>query len=270
MVSGFLAYKAYKWTDFYHFIKKKSVRLFIPWVCTMWIAYLVRGSIGYWFLLCLFEISIVGFLLILLMERVNSQKTFIIDIMLLVIIYVFFKLFHFQDYSIYGIKVGRFVEFMPSFFMGVLLRKYIGLYNICIQRTWCYTFFICLFIIFFASRYFMQDRLAYYLYKLGYYFLPIVGSLIVFHAFANGLFTTVRSVLIYVGEKTLPIYILHILFVIQIPQIGEFILIQNAVTSITIQLLYSTFFSVIAIILSIASYKIISISTFFKKFLFGE
>lgn len=271
MVSGFLFYKVFCWKDLGSFIIKKSKRLLIPWICTFGIVYFVRGSMGYWFLLCLFQMSIIVFLLILLMEKVNSRKTFLIDIILLVAIFIFFKLLHFQNCNICGIEVGRFIEFIPSFFLGVLLRKYVGLYNICIKRTCSYTFCIFVFIVLFTSRYFVQTGLVEHcLHKLGYYILPIVGCLIVFHAFANGLFTIARPVLIYVGRKSLPIYILHILFVIQIPQIGEFILAQNTVTSITIQLLYSTLFSIIAILLSIASYKIISASIWFKRILFGE
>lgn len=271
MISGFLTYKDYKMADFILFAKKRSIRLLIPWICTIWIAYFIRGAIGYWFLLCLFEISIIGFLLILLMGKVNPRKIFLIDIILLASSFIFLKFLHFQDYNIYGIKMGRFVEFMPSFFLGILLRKYANLYNICIKQIWSYTFCIFIFVIFFTSRYFIQGGLVpYYLYKLGYYVLPLVGSLFFFNAFANGLFIKIRTLLNYIGRKSLPIYILHILFVIQIPQIGEFILEQNAVTSITIQLLYSVLFSLIAILLSLVSYKLISISPLFKKILFGE
>ena len=172
--------------------------------------------------------------------------------------------------------IGICLSFIPilnnaSFFLGILLRKYANLYNICIKQIWSYTFCIFIFVIFFTSRYFIQGGLVpYYLYKLGYYVLPLVGSLFFFNAFANGLFIKIRTILNYIGRKSLPIYILHILFVIQIPQIGEFILEQNAVTSITIQLLYSVLFSLIAILLSLVSYKLISISPLFKKILFGE
>lgn len=60
------------------------------------------------------------------------------------------------------------------------------------------------------------------------------------------------------------------MFVPQIYVIGEIILKQNAVTSIVLQITYSTFISIIAIILSITLYKIIIISPLFRKLLFGE
>ena len=42
-------YKAYQWSDFLSFTKKKIIRLLLPYICTIWLVYLVRGAIGYWF-----------------------------------------------------------------------------------------------------------------------------------------------------------------------------------------------------------------------------
>ena len=92
----------------------------------------------------------------------------------------------------------------------------------------------------------------------------------IFHAFAKGSFIRLRPILSYLGKKTLPIYILHIMFVVQIPKVGEFILQQNAISSITIQLAYSIFLSGIAIGLSFILYKFIIISPLLRKILFGE
>ena len=108
------------------------------------------------------------------------------------------------------------------------------------------------------------------IYTYSYHILPLIGSLLVFYAFEHGFFKKVWPILSYMGKKTLPIYILHILFVIQINEIGDFILNQNVVTSMTMQIIYTVTISTIAIILSLMLYKVICISNFFKRVLFGE
>ena len=100
--------------------------------------------------------------------------------------------------------------------------------------------------------------------------LSIIGSFLVIHAFAQGIFKRFWSVLSYLGSKTLPVYILHILFVLQCHSVGNFILNQNCTTVIPIQILYVTFVSVIAIVFSIILYKIISISFILRRMFFGE
>lgn len=79
-----------------------------------------------------------------------------------------------------------------------------------------------------------------------------------------------RSVLSYLGRHNLPIYILHIAFVIQLPQVGSFILQQNAITSVTIQILYATVLTIFSISLSLVVYKIIVMSSWLKRLFFGE
>ena len=79
-----------------------------------------------------------------------------------------------------------------------------------------------------------------------------------------------RPLLSHLGRMTLPIYMLHIMFVIQIPAIGEFIIVQNAVTSIVLQIIYSAVISIIAIVLSLLLYKVIIISPHLKRLFFGE
>lgn len=63
---------------------------------------------------------------------------------------------------------------------------------------------------------------------------------------------------------------LHIMFVMQIPAVGEFVIMQNAVTSIVLQIIYSVVVSVIAIGLSLLLYRVIIISPHFKRLFFGE
>jgi len=271
MVSGFLTYKVYQWGDFLSFIKKKFMRLFLPWVCTIWLVYLVRGAIGYWFLLCLFQISIVGFLLITLLEKVNLKRIWIIDVLIMGIVYVCLRIFHAQEWQFYGVSLGRFVGAFIPFFIGVLLRKHNFLFSICIESAWSYSLFLILFAGVFSSRYLLEyGNIFEHIYNHSTLFLTIVGSFMTFHIFAKNIFVRFRSVLSLLGRKTLPIYMLHIMFVMQIPAVGEFVIMQNAVTSIVLQIIYSVVVSVIAIGLSLLLYRVIIISPHFKRLFFGE
>ena len=91
-----------------------------------------------------------------------------------------------------------------------------------------------------------------------------------FHVFSAGVEKRVERVLVYLGGVSLPIYVLHILFVIQMPAIGQLFLNQNAVTSITLQIVFSLLFSIIAIVLSIVIYRVLRISALIRLLLFGE
>lgn len=227
---------------------------------------------GYWFLLCLFEISVLGFIIIWGMEKLNKSAFWGIDLALICLIYILLRIFHVGAISISFLSLGYVVNAFMPFFVGVLLKKYRNLFKICIEESWFYTMLLLVFVMLFVSRYFMHFECFFMLFKISYHVLPLIGSLLVFHAFANGIFMNeyIRRVLCYIGVKSFPIYILHILFVIQIPQIGDFILEQNIITSIVFQLLYSLFLSVIAIILSLVSYKILAFSPLCRRSLFGE
>lgn len=149
-------YKAYQWSDFLSFTKKKIIRLLLPSICTIWLVYLVRGAIGYWFLLCLFQISIVGFLLITLLEKINPKRFLIIDIIIMGIVYVLLRIFHAQEWHLYGISLERFVGAFIPFFVGILLRKHKFLFNACIYSDWFYSSALILFVGVFSCRYLLE------------------------------------------------------------------------------------------------------------------
>lgn len=271
MISGFLSYKNYCWQDFGAFIKKKFKRLFIPWIFTFVIAYLVRDAMGYWFLLCLFEIAIFCFPIIVIMRQINKKSNGIIDIIIGITIYILLRVFHIQELSCFGIEVGRFANAFLPFFVGIMLRRHNKFFNICVKQPLFNSCAFALFIIIFVSRYIIGiSHVFEYIHHYGTIILPILGSLVVFYAFANEFLKRFQSLLTYIGKKTLSIYIFHLIFVLQFNGIGVFILNQNAVTSVTLQIVYATINSVIAIVLSLFCYRLLSVNPMLKRLLFGE
>lgn len=272
MISGFLLYKVYNWIDFFSFLKKKVSRLLIPWICTFGISYFVRGSMGYWFLLCLFQLSIIGFLMIIFMEKVNKNHYLLVDAFLMVFVYMTLRYFHVQELNIIGIDIGsNFVTSLLPFFTGILLRKHKILFSICIEKNWFYTCAFIVFFMVFISRYLLDECFIFEkLFHQSLIILPISGSFLVIYAFTHNFLKKYWPTLSYLGRKTLPIYILHIIFVLQLSEVGDFILQQNLATSITIQIIYAFSVSVLAIILSLILYKMLCISNLFKRLFFGE
>lgn len=231
MVSGYLSYKTYEWENFYSFLKKKIMRLLIPWIFSFGIIYLVRGSMGYWFLLCLFEMSVIGFIVNMFSKIINRASNCMLDVLIVFTLYFFIKFVHVYKWEMFGIELGNFDNAFLPYFIGVILRKYKGVFSLYTQNNVFYTCFLLLFVFLFVSRYFIKDNIIIQMiYTYSYHILPLIGSLLVFYAFEHGFFKKVWPILSYMGKKTLPIYILHILFVIQINEIGDFILNQNVVT----------------------------------------
>ena len=142
----------------------------------------------------------------------------IIDIIIMGIVYVLLRIFHAQEWHLYGISLGRFVGAFIPFFVGILLRKHKFLFNACIYSDWFYSSALILFVGVFSCRYLLEyGKFWELIYIHSTTFLAIMGSFIVFHIFAKDLLVRFRPLLSHLGRMTLPIYMLHIMFVIQIP-----------------------------------------------------
>lgn len=270
MVSGFLSYKIYRWTDFLPFLKKKSLRLFVPWICTFPIIYFAEGEMGYWFLLCLFEVSVLGFPVIMLLDKINTKKYWLVDLTVIFIVFVVLQKLDVHEWKLYGVEVGRFAKASFPFLLGALLRKHKFLYSLCLECNWFYTIALFLFFLVFSARYFVDEGILFrIMYNHSYVILLTLGSLLVFNLFKQGAFKKQWMVLSYLGKNTLPIYILSVYFVLRLPQIGDYILTQDATNIIVMQIVFAVTISVIAIALSLLLYRIVCGSNFFKRSFFG-
>lgn len=169
---------------------------------------MLRGAIGYWFLLCLFELSILGFLMMVVMERINRKRRLLFDIVFILMIYAIFRFSCVTTWKILGIDLGRFVGALIPFGMGVLLRKYKSLFHVFIEQSWFYTIAILSFFILFISRYFEDlGIIPLYCVKLGggltsivrvsYCFLYFFSWDIYAYAFCTILFGTSQFAYLY-------------------------------------------------------------------------
>lgn len=267
MVSGFLSYKESGAENVGNFLLKKTKRLLIPWVFTFGIIFLVRGSMGYWFLLSLFEMALVGYLYIMLQQVIHS-RSLIIDILLAG---AFYWCLHFiSGVSVMNVNLGTFTFYWLPFCFGILMHKYDWLYKLCCNNQLFFTANFLVFAISFVSRYLQFSEVFVVIDKYSSYYISISGSLIVWYVFANLKKEIILKFLSFLGKKTMPIYILHILFVIQIPFVGHFILSQNPVTSITLQLTYSLLITAVTVFWSLTTYRVLKNSRILSALLFGE
>lgn len=78
----------------------------------------------------------------------------------------------------------------------------------------------------------------------------------------------VTKILSYLGQKSLQIYVFHILFILRFSSVCLLICKQDFLNSVLLQILYSFTLSVIAIILSIICTNVISYS-YYQVLLFG-
>lgn len=250
-------------------IMGKVKRLLIPYVFTGFLIYFVRGHYGYWFLLSLFELYVYSIILCLILSKLNF-KGFPVDILVLTLGFFFLKVMHVYFIPpFFDVEIGKFVPFYIPFSFGILMGRNRMIEKL-VSSPLCFTICLILFCILFFSRYVQIIPLLYQISSKLTRIMSLLGCICVFHVFMLGFSKKFLSILSYLGQKTMPIYILHILFVLQIVEVGEFIVLSSPVTSLVIQIIYSLFASAIAILLSLLSYKIISYSPHLTRIMFGE
>lgn len=272
MVSGYLSgISAITKDNIISRIRTKTIRLLIPYLTTGFLIYFVRGNWGYWFLLTLYEMSIVWMFLNVVLRKLNPNSVLWKDVIIMALTYGFLRGLSVIPIIAPYIDVNLLKYFIP-FCFGCLMHRHSVVERIVKDKN-AYTICIVLFLLLFVSRYLTAYPLLYTVVEKVDFFCSIsalCACIVVFSTFMNGVNYKAEKLFEYLGKVSMPIYILHILFVIQIVGIGEFILAQNLVTSITIQIVYSFAVSVIAISLSLFLYYILRRSALIRLLMFGE
>lgn len=260
------------WEECYKLLYKRTKRLLIPYLTTGFIIYFVRGHWGYWFFLSLWQLSIIGCVFTLICQMMNKKYSLTIDILIAGILY--FILFTVQSRVEFEdtYDVFKFESYMPPYIIGIILSRHKKTFDMIISSNNVYMFSFVCFISLFATMYFDQSwsvAMQKILYFMRYYILPILGSIICLSLFYSNHQNVVCKMLGKIGKRTSEIYVLHILFVIQVPMVGEFILCQQPFTSITLQIVIFSVFSAIAIGLSIVFSMPLKKSKLLNSLLFG-
>lgn len=272
MVSGYLSgISAITKDNIISRIRTKTIRLLIPYLATGFLIYFVRGNWGYWFLLTLYEMSIVWMFLNVVLRKLNPRSVLWKDVIIMALTYGFLRGLSVIPIIAPYIDVNLLKYFIP-FCFGCLMRRHSVVERIVKDKN-VYTICIVLFFLLFISRYLTPYPLLYTIVEKVDFFCSLsalCACIVVFSTFMNNVNYKSEKLFAYLGKVSMPIYILHNLFVIQIAGVGTFILAQNPVTSITIQIVYSLAVSVIAISLCLFLYYILSRSALIRLLMFGE
>lgn len=272
MVSGYLSGTSIvDKQNYWDKIKNKTVRLLVPYMATGYLIFFVRGNWGYWFLLTLYEMSLLWIILYVLLKKLNPASVMWKDILVMALVYGLLRGLSIFSLTASYIDVNLLKYFIP-FCFGSLMRRHPVVERM-VRGGKSYTFCLVLFFLLFISRYLTNVPLLYLTIERVDFFFSIsalCACIVVFSTFMNGVNSKAEKLLAYLGKVSMPIYILHILFVVQLPNVGLFLLEQSAMTSITIQIVYSFAVSVIAISLSLFLYYILRRSALIRLLMFGE
>ncbi len=105
--------------------------------------------------------------------------------------------------------------------------------------------------------------------KIRVFMLPIFGSLFFVSVFKSGIPHKLNQFFSFLGRYTLEIYIIHIFFVIQIPELGSFWIRTNIETCMATQFLYALITSIVAIFISLFIAYFLHKSNILRLLLFG-
>ncbi len=220
----------------FQFILLPSLVMFALYGCFLSIcnnqsllSYFVQGlqsewKSGYWFPFVLFLIVsihyVLSFLFSLLKIFSDSWKVLLLSgVWLLLISLKNWDWFHNEAFLCQWFSLRLLVNYLPIYILGVIGKRWWTLFNRAVANYWVIA---CCLISFLTLFYFFRNG--------GYYFgllisgLGSVGVYAFFAAYSKGfsINNIIGRAISFVGEKTLPIYLLHyfFLFAIKLPTFG--------------------------------------------------
>ena len=279
LISGFFSYK--ETCILKKQLRKKTISYFVPYLFSGIILYGFFGgdAFGYWFLLSLFELSVLSAFFSKFGSLFNNTKSILLDLFILSLPYLILQYILLRSYfNVPFIEIWKFGYYYVPFFCGYLLKKYCDkIFEVFVGKR-CFTAIFVIFIFSFLYRYLEFDEckqihkvIKFLLFHVVYDFsLPLAGSLFFVSLFKFYKESKLEYLFSEIGKYTLGIYMFHMFFVIQIPVIGDFWLTTKLSTVLSTQICYSAICSLVAISISIVITKIISKSTLFNLLLLGK
>jgi fucose 4-O-acetylase-like acetyltransferase len=304
-VSGFLAYKAAQIWDIPNLwqlvLKKLRVQLIPTFVFMLLAACLIRTEPtfwaamdtmmhsttkgGYWFTLALLYMFIIYYLFSYVESKLRWKSWIPITLLFIVSLLVY-ETCYLPKYFwwAFGHKPAVYVswlhtsslyqvmQYFPFFLLGNIVRRYWDQAQRLMDSKWFYPILIVIIIL--ATL----DALKWHTMRMAWANLPQTVAkfgllLIVFMYFRYykeyfTKFSIIGLSLQYIGRRTLDIYLIHFLFLPNLPTIGNFFDTNrhNFIMDITLSVLIGLVIIAFCIITS----NILRVSPFFRKWLFGR
>lgn len=272
-VSGYLFFKPYELTfhGMLNILKKRTLRLLIPFFVTGVLVICFNGTFGYWFLKVLFELNVI---FILSLYFINKFKFNVLGelIVLCLVYFILIVLNKAKGGDLINIfDISRVMSNYPAFILGILCNKYTVLERFIERKSVvCCAMLIYLFLFFLS--YFCDIKFPSSVYVL--HVLTCFSAIIFLFNFFKSVYCCdffIWKILNNIGKKSLEIYMFHIFFLLSFTEVGTFILsINNFPTSMTFQLVYSLMVSSVGVLFSMLVGKLISFSDFLSKLFFGK
>lgn len=304
-VSGFLAYKASQVWDLRNLgslvLKKLRVQI-IPTLVffALSIAILHKHFLadaeaayhsptkgGYWFTLVLLYMFLIYYLFAYLESKLKWKSWIPITILFIISIAAYEtcylpRYFSWANgyrgvrtdlfYFLMDSSIGQVLLYFPFFLYGNIVHRYWDKAQRLMDSKWFFPIVIILVILC------TLDALKWHTLRMTWAIVPLTLAkflllTIVFMYFRNyqqyfTKYTVIGSSLQYIGRRTLDIYLIHFLFLPDLPHIGEFFNAHSH--NFAIDTTLSVIIGLLIIGFSIITSNILRISPFFKKWLFGR
>lgn len=304
-VSGFLAYKASQVWDFKNLGSLVSKKLRVQTIPTIVFFFLAAAILnknfwsavesnfhscfkgGYWFTIALLYMFLIYYLFSYIESKLKWKSWIPITLLFLVSI-LFYETNYQPKYFSWaagyrGAKTDLYYFLQDSSFVQVLLYFPFFLYGNIVHRYWDkaqrvmdskWFFPIVIVIVILATL----DALKWRTLRMTWAIIPLTVSrfgllTIVFMYFRHykEYFTKLSPIgasLQYIGRRTLDIYLIHFLFMPELPTVGAFF--KSYPHNFVIDVVLSVVLGLVIIGFSIITSNILRISPFFKKWLFGR
>lgn len=174
----------------------------------------------------------------------------------------------FMNYS----SFGQLFMYFPFFLYGNIVRRYWDKAQEVMDSKWFYPTIICLVIYaWFDSQKWHWLRMAWAIIPLTMARFILLTMVFMYFRHYQQYFTqrtVIGTSLQYIGRRTLDIYLIHYLFLPNLPTVGSFF--NTYRHNFVLDTSLSVFLALLVIGFSIITSNILRISPFFKKWLFGR
>ena len=275
-VSGFLAYKqSMDMKSFLDNIRKKFVFLIIPAVVfcmgkdlmnhEFLFRFITESFHGYWFVIVLFECFLVYYLLTI---AVKNEK-WRIGILLLLSLAGIGMLAVNKDLGPAVFDFRRLTKYFQFFVLGTLAMKFRPKYeSLMSNEVFKTTFMFGFFILLFLTTYDMPSALHHFLRDivLRYFATFAVISFFFCHECNFVRESKINTMISYIGQNTLPIYLLHYFFLPHFRPIPEWFDGLDMVTVHLVSMLYTVAITALCLVFI----KFLSNSKYIRKWVLGK